>query len=133
MTSGWRRLFQLEIVICVATALYWILAPRSYLEALFVDPHVDGVTRYLVLQGAGVLLCAWGYLYARLLLQREFSEASFRHLQEAMAIGDVFVLVTSFLGWRDSTLAFRTPTFAAQVVMAALWLAIRVVYLWVRR
>lgn len=127
LPRGWKRVFQVEVIICVATAAFWFVAPDAYARALFVAPVVSPLSRYLTLQAAGILLCAWGYLYARLLHGRSFSVSAFCRLQEAMAIGDVIVLWSSFSS--RNVLSFERQAFVAQIAMAAVWLAIRVGYL----
>ena len=133
LTPAWKRLFQLEVAICVATAAYGAFAPAAYQRALFADPPAGAHADYLVVQAAGILFCAWGYLYARLLHARPFHEESFRRLQEAMAIGDVIVLAASVAALRNPGLALRPAAIWAQVGMAALWLGLRVAYLARRR
>jgi hypothetical protein len=127
MPRLWKIVFRIEIVICLATAAYWAIAPDAYLRALLVDPPASSTTRYLTIQSAGLLACAWGYLYARLLHARPFQAEAFARLQEAMAIGDVIVLVVSLVSSRE--LRFHESVWAAQIAMAALWLAIRLAYL----
>lgn len=127
MSGAWRAVFALEIVICAATCVIWTLAPGAFLEGLFgIDP-VDARARLLLSMTANVVACAYVYLYARLLFDRPFSLRPFRRLQEAMAIGDVVVLVTSAL--EAAWLSPQPTLLGAQVGMAAIWLGIRVTWL----
>lgn len=125
MSKRWRAVFALEILICLATVLAWVFAPADLLRGLY---GLEGAGPWhLLLQSANVVFCAYVYLYARILFAKEFRPEVFRWLQEAMAIGDVVILATSPLLYRD--LQPPLALFAPMVGMAALWLSIRVVYL----
>lgn len=127
MTSAWRVIFWIEVVICAATVASWIVAPSAFLEGVFGLEGADLRHHLLLLTGADVVLCAYVYLYARLLLAKPFPEQAFRFLQEAMAIGDVVMLVLS--GVELAYLEADVRLVAAQAFMAALWLTIRVTWL----
>ena len=127
MNRGWRSLFTLEIAICLVTVVLWALAPWDFLSRVYGAPQ-GSLSHYLLLQQAGtVVFCAYVYLYARMLFTRPFNLVSFRHLQEAMAIGDAILVASAPATYR--ALHPDGLLFGAQTGTAALWLTIRVVFL----
>jgi hypothetical protein len=127
MSRTWRAVFWLEVAICAATSLSWIVAPEPFLRGAIGIEAPDLRHHLVLLLGANVVLCAYVYLYARLLLERPFPRAAFRRLQEAMALGDVGMLATSAV--QCAQLSPDPWWMAGQIGMAAVWLAIRVLWL----
>lgn len=122
----WRIVFAVEIPICLGTCLMWLLAPAAYLDGLLGGRHDAG--DYLLLQqSTAVVFSMFVYFYARVLLGRHVDLRTFRHLQEAMALGDVFVLGASWAAY--AYLNARPGLLFAQAAMAALWLGIRGLFL----
>lgn len=126
LSRAWRTIFGLEILIVAATCLVWLLRPASLLEGLY-GLDADAGAYLLLQQSSNVVFCAYVFLYLRMLRARPFPALPFRWLQEAMALGDVFMLAQSVAMWR---LLDATPLLlVAQAGMATLWLGIRVTYL----
>ncbi len=124
LPRGWRLLFQAEVALCALTAAVWVLLPDDYLARFH---HADTPShRYLLLQGATVVLTAWGYLYGRVLAMRPVPWAVLNRLQEAMGIGDVLLLLAFPLARR---LGPDLDLLVAQHALAAGFLAARIVYL----
>jgi hypothetical protein len=119
--------FAVEIPICLGTCLLWLLAPAEYLGG-FLGRQPHDVADYLLLQqSTAVVFSMFVYFYGRVLLSGRVDVRTFRHLQEAMALGDVIVLATTWAA--HAYLAPRTDLLVAQTAMAALWLGIRVLFL----
>lgn len=127
MSRRWRAVFALEIALCASSCVVWTVAPGAFLEGVFGFEGTDLRARLLLSMAANVVACAYVYLYARLLFERPFPLRAFRRLQEAMAIGDVVVLATSAL--EVAWLSPQPALLLTQVVLAAVWLAIRVRWL----
>ena len=127
LTAGWRKVFWLEVAICVATAVTFLFAPETYLRDFAGFAAPDLRHHLQLLMSANILVCAYGWLYARMLLERPFPFRAFRFLQEAMAIGDVIILILSMV--QVVMLEPHLGLWAGQVFMASLWLGIRVYWL----
>jgi hypothetical protein len=119
--------FAVEIPICLATCLLWLLAPGVYLGGLFGRRPYDAADYLLLQQATAVVFSMFVYFYGRVLFGRHVDLRTFRHLQEAMALGDVFVLAAT--GAAYAYLAPRPELLVGQAAMAALWLGIRVLFL----
>lgn len=129
LSRTWNVVFWIEIGICFATCLFWLLAPNDFLQKVYNIQGTEALRNghFLLLQGGLVVFCAYVYLYTRLMLARPFPMQSFVYLQEAMALGDVLILILSFMMWKTSK---PDPAlWSAQVGMASLWLVIRMVFL----
>lgn len=121
----WQAIFTAEILVCLGTVGFWVVAPQPFLRDLY---GLESRGAYhLLMQSANVIFCVYVYFYARILTARPFDVRAFRWLQEAMAIGDVIILATTPLLVRD--LNPPTALVAAQAGMAGLWLAVRLLYL----
>jgi hypothetical protein len=127
VTRGWYAIFWVEVAICAATALSWIAAPEPFLRAVMGIESPDLRDHMVLLLGANTVLCAYVYLYARLLADRPFNRHAFRRLQEAMALGDVGILVASAVSCAQ--LSPDPLWMAGQIGMASVWLGIRVAWL----
>ena len=127
LPGTWRIVFAIEIPICLGTCLLWLLAPAEYLGG-YLGKRPHDVADYLLLQqSTAVVFSMFVYFYGRVLFGRRVDVRTFRHLQEAMALGDVLVLGAT---WAAHTyLAPRPDLILAQTAMAALWLGIRVLFL----
>ena len=120
-------MFALEVPICLGTCLLWLLAPAEYLGG-FLGKRPHDVGDYLLLQqSTAVVFSMFVYFYGRVLLSRRVDVRTFRYLQEAMALGDVAVLVATWA--THAYLAPRPDLLFAQTAMAVLWLGIRVLFL----
>jgi hypothetical protein len=128
LSPFWRRLFAFEVLVCLATVLFWLVAPGDYLAGFYGLERGAPAPYLLLQQSSAVVFCAYVYLYAALLRMRPFPMAAFRRLQEAMAIGDVLVLGSAVAAWRQ--LQPEPALWWAQVGMATLWLTLRVLWLW---
>jgi hypothetical protein len=129
LSRAWRVIFACEILICLGTVLFWVIGPAEFLRDLY---GIEGPGAYLLLQqSSNVVFCAYVYLYFRLLTAKPFDLRAFRWLQEAMAIGDVLILATSVS--QALMLQPKIEMLAAQAGMAALWLTIRLLFLWQSR
>lgn len=121
----WRILFLLELPLVAATVAWWLLQPRGYLDAT-LGPGAGGAVPLVYLY-AGVVFTTVVYFYARVLLRPEVHLPTFRAYQEALLLGDVWIVVVGL--W---TLAqgVGTPEVAfASIAMATLWGTLRGVYL----
>lgn len=126
VSTRWRRVFLVEIPICLATAGYWLLAPAHYLSqayAIEADPTHAAVLRQL----AFVLLSMLVWFYGRWLLSGRVELRPFRYLQEGLALGDLFIIGAAVhalvVGQLGASMAL------AQIIPAGLWLAVRVIFL----
>ena len=127
LTPLWRGIFTLEIFICLSTVLFWVIAPGDYLEG-FYGLDADAPGPYFLLQQTGIVVfCVYVYMYTRLIRSKPFNLQAFKYLQEAMAIGDVFIVYAAVASYTQ--LQPDTTLFATQVGMATLWGVIRVVWL----
>jgi hypothetical protein len=127
LPGRWRIVFAVEIPICLGTCLLWLLAPAQYLGG-FLGKRPHDVADYLLLQQSSALVFSmFVYFYGRILLSGRVDVRTFRYLQEAMALGDVIVLATTWAA--HAYLAPRPDLLVAQTAMAALWLGIRVLFL----
>lgn len=131
ISRRWRAVFRVEVPICAATVAYWILLPDHYARTLFGDVMPDAGHRYLVLQAASTVGTLLVWFYGRVLFAPSIDLRTFRYLQEGMALGDAGILALSAYVVR---VAHPDPgALIAQVLMAALWGTIRVVFLWSHR
>lgn len=123
----WRMLFLVEVPIVAATVLYWMLSPDAFLTQTFgiADPS-DGA-RGLLYSYAGVTATTVMWFYARLLLAPAVHVPTFRRYQEALLLGDVWIVVA----WGAALVAGGTPRgpALAGIGMATLWGTIRSIYL----
>lgn len=127
LPGTWRIVFAVEIPICLGTCLLWLLAPGEYLGG-FLGKRPHDVADYLLLQqSTAVVFSMFVYFYGRVLFSRRVDLRTFRHLQEAMALGDVLVLGATWAA--HAYLAPRPDLLLGQTTMAALWLGIRVLFL----
>jgi hypothetical protein len=127
LPGTWRTVFAIEIPICLGTCLLWLLAPAEYLGG-FLGKRPHDVADYLLLQqSTAVVFSMFVYFYGRVLFSRSVDLRTFRHLQEAMALGDVLVLGATWAV--HAYLMPRPDLLFAQTAMAALWLGIRVLFL----
>lgn len=131
LSPRWRALFRVEVPICAGTVVYWLLAPEHYLGQLFGDLPVDSGHRYLVLQAASTVGTLLVWFYGRVLFAPEIELRTFRYLQEGMALGDAGILALS--AWLALVARPDPTTLLAQVLLAAFWGAVRVVFLWSHR
>jgi hypothetical protein len=123
----WRIVFSVEIPICLGTCLLWLLAPAEYLGGLLGKRPHDVADYLLLQQSTAVVFSMFVYFYGRVLLGRRVDLRTFRYLQEAMALGDVIVLVATWAA--HAYLAPRPDMLFAQAAMAAVWLGVRVLFL----
>jgi hypothetical protein len=123
----WRMVFAAEIPICLGTCLLWLLAPAEYLGGLVGERRHDVADYLLLQQSTAVVFSMFVYFYGRVLLSRRVDLRTFRYLQEAMALGDVIVLVATWAA--HAYLTPRPGLLLAQAAMAALWLGIRCLFL----
>jgi hypothetical protein len=124
--ASWWWLFLVELPLVAGTLVYWIVAPGDYLEStLGVAPSVQ--TTYLLHLYAGTVGSLALYFYARVLLSRPIELRTFRYLQEGFLIGDVAIVG---LGLANLGVEGLDPGKVwAQITLAAVWGAIRVVFL----
>ena len=125
----WKILFTVEIALCIATAAYWVTLPEDYALGLFGLREIDLGHRMLLQQNAAVLAFAYGWFYARLLYSRRFDLRIFRFLQEALALGDIYLIGAGIYLYRVSRLPASGAMALAQAVMAAVWLGARIVFI----
>lgn len=127
ISPRWLGIFRLEIPLCAVTVAYWLLAPDHYLERMFGSAGVDASERYLLWQAGSAVLSMFVWFYGRVLFSRTVHLRTFRFLQEGMTIGDLGVLALSaylaVVGRPD------TGMLVSQVVLAAFWGCLRVVFL----
>ncbi len=126
----WRILFLLELPLIFGTVGYWLLAPLDYLErALGSDPVANAHAVPLLLAHAGVVFSMVGWLYARLLLAPTVHVRSFRRVQEALLVGDLWIVVSALAlapAQYDPQVRATSATAAA---LALGWGIVRSVYL----
>lgn len=148
----WYWLFLIELPICLATVLFWLIAPGGYVSG-FVQGRVGGATHMetaLLQQCANVVFCAYCVFYGRLLVSAPscFSSAgpssdpsrpatwcsrSFPHrqaflwLQQAMGLGDGLMLLQCAYDW--GYLDPKPSIIVGQVVMAGGYGLARLVFL----
>lgn len=131
ISPRWRAVFRVEIPICAATVAYWLIAPDRYVASLFGDAALGVAGRYLVMQGASVVLTMLVWFYGRVLFAPAIDRRTFCYLQEGLLLGDLGVLALSAYAVRAGHP--DAATLVAQVAMATLWGAIRVAFLWTHR
>jgi len=131
MSARWRAIFRIEIPICAATVVYWIVAPEHYVRKMFGDIPFDTGHRYLVLHVASTVSTLLVWFYGRVLFAPSIDLRTFRYLQEGMAIGDLGIrALSAYL----ATTGHPDPgALIAQIVMATLWGGLRIVFLWTHR
>lgn len=113
--------------ICSITALYWIVTPGAALEALYGVEAPDAVHASLLAQLAFVVLAVFVWFYGRWLLSGRVALRPFRYLQEGMGMSDAMLIWAAFDGVARG--AIQPAAGAAQAIMAAIWLGVRVVFL----
>ncbi|HEY0706703.1 MAG TPA: hypothetical protein VGG33_07900 [Polyangia bacterium] len=128
VSRNWRRLFCLEIPLTFGACAYWAFAARTHLEAAFGAGTASGPALALLSQLTAVVFTLVVWFYGRWL----FSPGSialrpFRYLQEGFALGDVALILLALQSLRDRT--GESAVWIAQAGMAALWLALRLVFL----
>jgi hypothetical protein len=131
VSARWRAIFRIEIPICAATVVYWIVAPEHYVRKMFGDVPIDVGHRYLVLQAASTVATLLVWFYGRVLFAPSIDLRTFRYLQEGMAIGDLGILALS--GYLAIAGHPDPATLVAQVIMATLWGGLRIVFLWTHK
>jgi len=129
LTPFWLWTFRVEILIVLGTVFYWTFFHLNYFRNMFGQQDFKAREFFLLLQGGVTIFCCYVYFYARVLFDmKHFHFETFTKLQEAMAIGDVLVLVLSFL-FQDVFSQGSAPHFIAMIVMAIVWGGARVVFL----
>jgi hypothetical protein len=125
--TAWRRVFLLEVPICLATALFWLVCPDSALTSVHVLAHVDPVHVSLLAQIAIVVLAIFVWFYGRWLSSGRVELRPFRYLQEGMVLSDALLSWVAIAGLASGTM--QTAPALAQITMASLWLIVRVAFL----
>ncbi len=131
----WFYVLSSEVFICLATAIYWVVAPNSYLATAY-DIHVDKpLSTQLVPVVYFIAMLTFQsmvYLLACLLWTKPTNPVErlncLCYMEQAMLIGDILIDVITIGAWIQSGF---TGTFVkfAQVFMATLWGTIRAVFL----
>lgn len=123
----WRVFFIVELPLVGGTVGYWLLAPGDYLsQTLGIEAASPEVVHLLWLY-AGVVASLVFWFYLRLLASARIHLRTFRLYQEALLVGDVWIVAVGALMLRG---AVGDPTMAAvQIGMATFWGLVRVVFL----
>lgn len=124
---GWRRVFLLEVPICLASALYWLACPDQALATIHGIAHADPVHVSLLAQLAFVVLAVFVWFYGRWLGSGRVQLRPFRYLQEGLILSDG-LLIWAAIASLDAG-AMQAGPAAGQITMAGAWLAIRVAFL----
>jgi hypothetical protein len=122
----WRRLFFVELPLTLGTVIYWLLQPLDYLHRT-LGPAASEQDVPLLMLYAGVVFTLVFWFYARLLLRPTVHLPTFRLYQEALLLGDAWIvaagawILTKGLGPPDTT--------GAAMAMASVWGVLRVIFL----
>jgi hypothetical protein len=124
----WRTVFAIELPLTAGACLYWTLAAPRHLEAMFGPGTASPAALTVLAQLTAVVFSLVVWFYGRWLLGRgEVQLRPFRYLQEGFAIGDVVLIAVAAHCLRTGA---GTPAlWIAQLGMAGLWLAVRVLFL----
>jgi hypothetical protein len=107
--------------------MFWLLAPEQYLSQAYGVTVGDRAHIGLLRQLAFMLLTILGWFYGRWLLSEAVELRPFRYLQEGLALGDVLIIGGAIYAATVGQL--EAAAAVAQIIPAALWLAVRVVFL----
>ncbi|MFV8749516.1 hypothetical protein ACNOYE_03070 [Nannocystaceae bacterium ST9] len=125
--NRWKRVFLLEVPICLATALFWLFAPFAALRSIHGLEHADAVHAGLLAQIAFVVLAMFVWFYARWLLGGPVALRPFRYLQEGMCLSDALLIWLALASVENGSMLLGPAI--GQAGMAGLWLIVRVAFL----
>lgn len=127
ISRTWRWIFFIEVPLCVAVGGFWLLAPEQYLSQAYGVEVGDRAHVGLLRQLAFTVLTILGWFYGRWLLGGPIELRPFRYFQEGLALGDVLIIANAVHAAAVGQLEGKAAV--AQIIPAALWLAVRVVFL----
>jgi hypothetical protein len=128
VSRNWRRIFCFEIPLTLGACAYWAFAASSHLDAAFGAGSATGPALALLSQLTAVVFTLVVWFYGRWLFAAgPIALRPFRYLQEGFALGDVALILMALQSLRERT--GEPAVWIAQAAMAALWLAVRVVFL----
>jgi len=88
-------LFWIEVPLSLGAVAYWTFAPTTFLEQAIGGSDQLKAHAVPVLRGyAGVVFSMVAWLYVRFLCERRLDVRSFCLFQEALLIGDVWIVAT---------------------------------------
>eukprot|EP01061_Rhynchopus_euleeides_P047873 TRINITY_DN9894_c0_g1_i2.p1 TRINITY_DN9894_c0_g1~~TRINITY_DN9894_c0_g1_i2.p1 ORF type:complete len:452 (+),score=82.71 TRINITY_DN9894_c0_g1_i2:46-1401(+) len=127
----WYWLFLAELPLCTVTAIMWMAKPDLFLRGVYGIEHPTPPERALLHLPANVTFSAYVWFYGRMLLQKEQPDARcMRMLQEAMLIGDCWIVMSSLYTVLNSIIVPGDwVMFGSQIVLASLFGLARVVFL----
>ena len=103
------------------------MAPDEFLRSVYSFDEVVPPARALLVSYSGVVATLVFWFYARLLLSPTVHMPTFRSYQEALLLGDVWIVATWGYGLATGTEA--TVTGVVGTGLAAFWGLVRVVFL----
>lgn len=126
LSSGWRKVFFMELPLVLITLALWLIAPITYLRDT-VGIARPGPPEVLLLRlYAGTVGSLVFGFYAWLLSRRDVHLPTFRAFQVCLLAGDVAMIAASVAHWPHAT---QHALLAGQIGLAALWGCVRCGYL----
>jgi len=123
----WRGIFWVEVPITLGSVAYWLAAPDTFLEQL-LGAGDHSAAHGLLYMYAGVVASLVGWLYVRFLLQPDLHLPSFRLFQEALLLGDVWIVAHVLVTLPSAGPPLQTAIAASS--MAGFWGLVRAIYLY---
>jgi hypothetical protein len=133
--KAWWYTLSSEVFICLATVIYWVVAPVSYLETAFgihASKPLEQQLVPVVYMIAMLTFQAMVYLLACLMFTKPINGAerlqSLCYMEQSMLIGDILIDVLTIWSWVQSGYSGTGVKFA-QIFMATFWGIIRAIFL----
>lgn len=124
----WRAIFWVEIPLTLGAVIFWLFSPDVFLAQLLGENSAANQhAKPLLYSYAGVVFSLVLWMYTRLLLQKEVHIYSFCLFQEALLVGDIWIVINTLLNLPDAPVPLHNATLA--MALATFWGGVRSIYL----
>lgn len=124
----WKIVFWCEIPLTLGAIAFWVMAPQAFLAQLLGEnPVANSHAQPLLYNYAGVVFSLVAWLYTRFLLQKTLHIPSFCLFQEALLVGDLWIVLQVVLNMPTEAAPLQNALISA--AMAGFWGSVRAVYL----
>ena len=128
LSKTWKIIFTIEIPLTFGAIAFWLLAPMQYLaQALGENAAANLHAQPLLVSYAGVVFSMVGWIYLRFLLEKQIHIRSFCLFQEALLLGDIWIVVSLLSHLPEAGPVYDNALLT--IGLASFWGAVRLVYL----